>query len=306
MLAFIALVACGSSRPAMTVDAPIDATPDTASDAASPRHEYVIDHATLPTSGGVAFGLDLDSDGMIDNQFRGIVGVVLGGGFDASMAAQDSIDTGATLMLVELDAADFQNTATATYTMYYGANPQPGGMFDIAADSPHDTPLAGSAAAGTFDCGPGQLGIEVQMFASDPPLQLHLIGARVRLMGVTATGITKGIVAGGVMPSEANAILTQLQANLPTIIERDCCGLSTSPGGATCDATGVPKCGCIDGSAGKTAIGLFDASPSDCAVSLAEIESNAIVHSVFTPDVTLGGVPAISFGMQITAVPAHF
>ena len=341
LVAFVTLAACGGSnsgtksdakidspRDTSMIDAPPDAPPDSSPkpDAAAGHYQYVIDHENVPTTStqARAYGLDLNSDGTVDNQLGMVFATLQGMGFTVQATVSQSIDTGSTLMLVDLDTSDFQNAAATTYTMLYGANPQPpacngsadttcrhhlagNASFDIAADSPHDTPLAGSAVSGTFNDGPGHLGIQVAMLTSGPPIPFHMIGARTKLTGVSASGITAGIVAGAIPETELSAtVYPALATNMASIIERDCCGLATSPGGTTCNPNATPACGCTSGSSGATVIGLFDTSPKDCKVTVTEISNNSLIQALFAPDVTIDGMQALSFGVQVTAVPAHF
>ncbi|MGE5186314.1 MAG: hypothetical protein ACM31C_29870 [Acidobacteriota bacterium] len=51
-------------------------------------------------------------------------------------------------------------------------------------------------------------------------------------------------------------------------------------------------------------VALFDTSPKDCTISLTEVQNNSLIKSLLAPDVTIENQPALSFGMQVTAVPA--
>jgi hypothetical protein len=320
----LVLVACGGNSSGKHPDAMIDARPD--APPPPPGHYYfVIDHETVPTNNteARADGLDLNGDGTVDNQFGMVLGTLSSMGFDIQGAVSKSVDTGATLMLADLYALDFANTAGATFMVYDGANPSPApcngsadavcrhhlagtGVFDIDANSPRDTPLAGKAVGGRFDLGPGHLPLQLAMFGG-VPLHLHLIGARVRLSTVSADHISSGILAGAVPQSDMNTmVFPQMAASLVPIVQRDCCGLATSPGGVTCNPNATPSCGCTDGSTGKTMLGLLDTSPKDCVITAGEIQNNSLFMALFAPDVMVEGQMALSLGVTITAVTGGF
>jgi hypothetical protein len=137
-----------------------------------------------------------------------------------------------------------------------------------------------------------------------------LIGARVSMMGATATAIgsaTSGgaIIAGGLTQDDLNTkVLPAIGQALVPLIQRDCCGAPTSPGGATCNPNATPACGCT-GSTGKTILTLFDTN-KDCMVSTQEIMSQGLIQSLLAPDVTIGGKQCLSLGVKVTAVGATF
>ena len=178
--------------------------------------------------------------------------------------------------------------------------------------------LPGPLVNGTFNGGPGQITLQIAL-ASAMPITLDLIGAKAQASGITATsiGTTSGttttggaILAGALTQDDLNMkVIPAIQAQLVPIIQRDCCGAATSPGGATCNpmSTGSnANCGCLDGSTGKTILGLFDTNPKDCMVSVSEIQMNSLIQSLLAPDVTINGKPALSLGIKVTTVGATF
>ena len=324
-LAVLLLAACGSSNASKSdahIDVPPDMPPDLAPapDAPLGHYLYVIDHENVPTTTQQAhdYGLDLDNDGQIDNQLGMVLGTLNGQGFDVQTEVNTSVDRGTTLLIADLYALDFTTTTGSTFTTYDGGAAFPSacssstdtvcrhhldghGMFTLAANSAHDTPLMGDASAGVFTEGPGHLEIEGALFGAGGVAHIDLIGARVKLTGVTATNIGPSILAGAVTMTDIDTkLIPAWQMAVTAQIQKDCCGLSTSPGGATCTP---PSCGCVDGSTGKTDVGLFDAN-HDCVVTVDEIKNNSLVMSLLAPDVTIDGQQALSFGMQVTAVHA--
>ncbi len=332
LLPVFVLAACGGSHkttsdgppPDMQIDAPKMCMHPP--DAGTSDDHYIIDHEIVPQNNSQArtYGLDLNNDGTVDNQLGMVFGSLATMGFDSQTSAQTAVDRGVTLLLFDLATTDFTTATGAAGTTYYGASPCPdpcdgasdttcrhhltgSGDFTIATSSPRDTPLVGNAAAGTFDLGPGHLGIEVAAIEPATPLVLSLIGARVRLSGANATGITSGILAGAVTQSDVmNVLEPQMAMQFQAIVYRDCCGQPTSPGGATCNPNGSPACGCTSNSQGASVINLFDTSPKDCMISTSEVQNNSLIQSLLAPDVTVEGQQALSLGIGITAVAASY
>ncbi|HTR50084.1 MAG TPA: hypothetical protein VMJ10_05200 [Kofleriaceae bacterium] len=182
--------------------------------------------------------------------------------------------------------------------------------FTVDPNGPTNAALSGKIVAGTFTGGPGDLSLPLTLAGVN--LQLDLIGARAKCSGITATAIgtatADGCILGGALTQDEldNQVLPAIQTALVPLIQRDCCGLSTSPGGATCNPSATPACGCTSGSTGSTILGLFDTMPKDCTVSLQEIEMNSLIESLLAPDVTIEGKMALSLGIKITTVGATF
>lgn len=324
-LAVLLVAACGSSSASKSdahIDVPPDMPPDLAPapDAPLGHYLYIVDHETVPTTNteARASALDLDNDGMVDNQFGMVLASLAGQGLDVQGAVDVSVDRGQTLLIADLYALDFTSTTGSTFTTYDGGAAFPPacngsadttcrhhldghGMFTLAANSAHDTPLIGDATSGVFTEGPGHLEIEGSFFGTGPAVHIDLIGARVKLNSVTATTIGPSILAGAISMTDIDGkLIPGWQMAVTAQIQQDCCGLSTSPGGATCTP---PSCGCVDGTSGKTDLGLFDAN-HDCVVTVDEVKNNSLVMALLAPDVMVEGQQALSFGMQVTAVHA--
>ena len=314
------LAACGSDN-ARTIDAarPIDAIPDAPPDAlldapAPPAnaHRFVVDHEHLPTNNNEArmYGLDLNGDATVDNQLGMVIATFSGMGLSTQPGLDHAIDTGAIEILADVEAADLTTAAQATVALFDGTNAMPApchgsgdttcrhhlagtATFDVASTSAHDTPLAGAIVAGVLDAGPGTLHLRTMILGA--PVDLQLIGARVRLTQPSDTGIMTGIIAGAITQTEIDAsLIPALQAAVTAQIAVDCSALTTPPG-----------CGCADGSTGKTFIALFDAN-QNCAVTTDEIKNNSLIMSLLSPDVTIDAMPALSLGVGVSAVHAAF
>ena len=321
------LAACGSNNSGQPIDAamkdapkPIDAAPDAAVDArpadAEPAtgtpHHFVVSKEHIPTNSTEAntFGLDLNGDTTIDNQLGMVLASFATQGFNSQTAADTAVDHGTILMLGDFLTTDFTTATDAGFTIYAGANPVPTpcngandtvcrhhltgtGTFDISATSAHDAPLVGNVVAGSFTGSPGTLTIQLPILSASA--QVSLIGARVKIVGATATGFTNAIVGGGVTQEQVStniypAVVIAVNARIAT----DCTALANPP-----------TCGCASGSAGPEMVGLLDTN-HDCSVSLAEVSGNSVIQNLFTPDLTIDGQMAISVGIGIEAVAGTF
>jgi hypothetical protein len=305
------------------------------------HYHYVANKIYVPTNNTEArsYGLDLDGNGTVDNQLGMVLGTLSGMGFDIQGTIDKSVAEGDIDLLADFQTQDFMNTAAAGVQVFLGDNAQPAACnsgemytcdtstppvcsgcghqlsgsasFGISADSPTNTALSGPIVNGTFKGGPGDLGLAIAI-GGTTPVHLDLIGARASGSGITATAIgtatTGGIVFGGAVTQDDlnNNVIPAIQMELGPLIQRDCCGLSTSPGGTTCDPSANPSCGCTDGSTGKTILGLFDTNPKDCTVSVMEIQTNTLIQSLLAPDVTIEGKMALSLGIKATAVNATY
>jgi hypothetical protein len=310
------LVACGGGGD-QTIDAAIDAPPDVPELDAPidglATHRYVVSVLRVPENNAQArdYGLDLDGDLTVDNQLGMVIGTLASQGFAVQTQVTSAIDKGEILMLPEIRADSLtQSILPATFALFKGANPTPAACagaadttckkhlagnasFMIAADSAHDMPLTGTVIGGQLLAGPGHVRISVNLFGG-APTAFDLVGARVKLDPVTATGIGKGSIGGGITTTEIDAKLyPAFQASAMAAVTRDCTGSGAD-------------CGCGSGTEGKQWIALLDTMPANCAISVEEVKGNSLFQSLFAPDVTLEGQQAISIGLQITGVGAKF
>jgi hypothetical protein len=214
------------------------------------------------------------------------------------------------LMLADVQTSSFTDGMAAGFTLYVGTNPQPQpcssgadtvcrhhlqgtGTFSVAA-TPRDLELVGNFASGTLTTtSGGHLPVQVSLGAGHP-FTIELIGARAKITATT-TNITAGVAAGGVTQNDMNTkIFPALAAVVMGEVTASCTNLSSPPG-----------CGCTTGSAGATSISLFDTN-HDCAVSTQEVMGNAIIQTLFAPDVMLEGQTCLSVGVGFTAVSATY
>jgi hypothetical protein len=311
-LAIVLVAACGgggqSPADAAEPDVPIDTPVGPLA-----AHHYVVDQQLVPRNNSEArtLGLDLNDDAVIDNQLGMVIATLAGQGLDTQAQVDTAVDTGTTIALVELGTENNFGPGGGSFALFAGANPNPAACnspndtvcrrhlqgdatFDIAANDPRNAALLGSFNGASFtSTATGLLRVHVPLL-TEAPIALDLVGARV-VVRANATEVMDSIVAGGVTQNELNTeVIPQMQTSFAAAVQRDC-------GGA-----GPPTCGCANPSTGRTMLGLFDTSPQDCSISLAEVQNNTLIQSLLAPDIMLNGVPVLSFGMGITGVPATF
>jgi hypothetical protein len=188
-------------------------------------------------------------------------------------------------------------------------------LFTLDTSGTINPPLTGSIVSGTMTAGPGTLTLPLNL-AGTTPVWVDLIGAQIQAtnMSATAFGSTTGVqpnttstggvtLGGGLTTTEIDTkVYPAMATEFASIIAMDCPGC---PNGANCTFTHTPSCNCAAGSTAATILGLFDTN-QDCAVSTTEIENNSLIMSLFAPDVTINGMPALSFGINVTTVGAEF
>lgn len=303
----MSLVACGGS----------DGTPTPQ----GAHTHYIANKIFVPTSSTESreYGLDLNGDGTVDNQLGATLAALKSqGGFDIQATIDTAVNEGSIILLVDFQTTSFTSAAAAGIQVFLGdkaqTTPAPcDGSADttcgkhltgnastaISASSPTNAALAGKIVGGTFTGGPGKLSLQISLGGGNP-IQLDLIGARVKASGISDTTIGSGtsggaIFAGAVSKDDIdNKIIPAIPPQLKTTIERDC-NMLTSP----------PGCGCTSGSTGATIISFFDAN-HDCMVTPEELKMNSLVMSLLQPDVTIDGTMALSLGIKATAVGATF
>jgi hypothetical protein len=295
-----ALVACGGGDDG--VDPP-----------SGPVYTFVTDDVTVPANNSQAreIGLDLNDDGVIDNQLGMVLGTLAGQGFDVQGAIDEAVVQGDIILLLQLQTPDFSSTSGAGLQVRLGENPQPAacsdpadittcgqhldgnGSFSVSASSPANARVNGRIAGGVFTGGPGDLSLQIALGGAQA-IQLDLIGARAKATGLSENGLGEVILAGALTQSDLdNKVIPAIHAQLGPLIDRDCTG--TAP---------PEPCGCEANSTGKTILGLFDTSPKDCTVSVEEIKTNSLIQSLLAPDVTINGTDALSIGIKVSAVKA--
>lgn len=273
------------------------------------------------------FGLDLDADGVVDNQL-GTALVTLGAALSNPTVAKDAVDAavakGSIILLADVQTTAFDNASGAGISMKLGENPMPTpctnpadlttcglhlkgtGMFDVQAGG-NNASLTGNIVGGTFTAGPGKVTLQIAL--GDAPINLDLIGARIEATGISATGITEAKVAGAVLETDFDSkVLPGIKTSV----------IDPQLAAAHCSATPVVAgCGCDAGSPGLSVINLLDKNPVDCTVTIEEIKTNPTLMPLIQPDVALDattGLPlptgtlpnALSIGVKVKTVTAKF
>jgi hypothetical protein len=259
--------------------------------------------------------LDIDGNGVSDNKFGDLIGLLLLGGLDVQPAVDEAVITGAAVLLADIQATSLSAAANAGISIYLGdsANITPApctdktmlatcgqhlkgtGNFAIAAGAPRDTLLTGSIAGGTLKAGPGNIALQLAITGS--PIAVKLIGARAQASEISADGIVKGIVGGAISETEINDnLLPAIEAQIEFVVNRDCGPKATRTCAAQTDCKGVESTLGI--------LGLFDKAPMDCAVTVSEIK--AILANNLASDVTVDGQKGLSVGLGFTAKKATF
>lgn len=281
---------------------------------------FVIDRVLLPRNNSEALthGLDVDGDGVVDNQLGRVFSTLGSMGADVQAPTDDMVDDGTSIMLVDV-LANQLTSASAEVTIVFGVNPVPAacasaqdlvcrrhltgtGTFGVSPVFARPPALQGTIDdAGVLLAGPGAFSVAISVGGTMAVI-LPLVGARVRLdlrtngFGSGTTRPPTAFLAGAVRESDLVAtVYVSLAAEYNTVIAADCTALNMPPG-----------CGCDPSSTGKTVQGLFDVAPKDCQVTATEIATNSLVQSLFEPDVLIDGVRALSIGMGVDGVGAIF
>ncbi len=295
-----------------------------------PHYGYVANQVTVPANNSQAreIGLDLNGDKTVDNQLGMVLGTLAGQGFKVQDTLDEAVDTGSIIFLIDLQTPDLASTTGAGLNVRLGDNPNPapctnpddvttcgkhlagGAEFTLDPNSPTDAFVGGKIAGGVFSGGPGSLTLQIAL-ADAAPIELNLIGARAKISGISATGLTSVILAGALTQEDLDTkVIPTIQAQLPPLIARDCDTDADGIIDADDPSVGTPvtanSCGCPSGTTGKTIIGLFDTTPKDCGVTVEEIKTNSLIQSLLAPDVTIDGQDALSIGIEVSTVNAKF
>jgi hypothetical protein len=293
------------------------------------HYHYVANTVLVPTSNTQAreYGLDLNGDKTVDNQLGMVLSTLGTMGLDVQTAIDTAVAEGSIVLLVDFQTKDFTATTAAGIQVYIGDSDQVtptacngasdmynpdtktgckkhldgNGSFVVDSASPTNAALGGKIVAGTFNGGPGDLTLQIAL-GGTMAIQLDLIGARVKASSITdsmiGSGTSGGVIVGGAITKSDidTKVIPAIQAQLNPIVMRDCTDLGNPTGG----------CGCATDSTGKTLLGLFDSSPKDCSISVEEIQTNQLVTSLLSPDVTIDGKMALSLGIKATATKATY
>ncbi len=277
--------------------------PDACGDVGGTPYEYVISDIYVPQSLAEGVGVDYDGNGSIDNKLSSLMSLLL----DQSTEFQvnDNLDEGianGTLIVLgrimaetfsgdpDISMSIFQGTYTGTYTADILSG---SGTFTWDSASPNVGTLCGRVyGAGITQAGPGDITLSLPV---NDTMTLSLVLHHARIEGVSSPeGWTDMVIAGAVLPADLkNTIIPSYVDNVNADIAADPVGsqfiLDTFD-----DACSTELAGCA-GSPECAADGV---------ITETELQCNSIINTILTPDVTIGGVQYVSFGIRVQAVPA--
>ena len=255
-------------------------------------YDSVIDGLQLPTSDNNFKVFDFNDDGVNDNVLANALGILVqstGQSIDVlETATNGAILEGSSIYLVAFQTPDFTTASGAGFTLATGSNPSPApctdpnepatcgqhldgsGSFDSDDESAQ---LAGKIVSGVFEGGADQditLNVVISIEAG-VPVPIPLSGARVKLSGISATGITSGIIGGVLTINDRDTktfpgIVDTLQA----IITRDC-----APEGG--------ECVCENGSTGAS-VSTIAAPTNECVVELTP-DLQGLLETIISDDI---------------------
>ncbi len=309
-----------STQTATSVSAPVEhvsigwVAPTLPAVAMGDHHTFVLSRVLVPTTNTQAreYGLDLNGDKTIDNQLGLVFATLASMGNLVQANTDNAIDRGLALVLADLQTTDFQTGSSAGFKTFLGATPSPApctdgsdaecrhhlagtGAFSVASTSPMNGYLVGDTVSGTLVTDSAGHAVIQMALNENRAMTVHLIGARAKITGASAAGITTGYLAGALTEAEVDTVvIPELVYSANFAVQRDCHMLSSPP-----------SCGCDADSEGKTQLGLFD-TVKDCSISESEIANNSLIVSLLAPDVTVEGQTALSLGLGFAAVPGAF
>ena len=273
-------------------------------------YHSVIDGLVLPTSENNFKVFDFNDDGVNDNVLSNALGILTqstGQSIDVlESATNEAILAGSSIYLVGFQTPDFTTAAGAGFSLATGSNPSPApctdpqdpltcgqhldgsGSFDLSNASAQ---LKGAIAGGVFEGGEGQtvtLNVVISIEAG-VPVPIPLSQARVKLSGISATGITTGIIGGVLTINDRDTktfpgIVDTLQA----IITRDC-----APEGG--------ECVCANGSTGAS-VATIAAPTNECVVELTP-DLQGLLETIISDDIEgVGSSVALGFSTVEAAI----
>lgn len=286
---------------------PDSGTPDSGVfDAGTPVTErYVVKSVRMPISNSQArdYGVDVNGDDSVDNQFGMVAASFAQMGFDDTTAPNAALARGDDLTLVQTTALGGEVSVFALT----GKNPQPtpcadggdtvcgrhfvDGQFEYEAPAPGalvgtvNGTVVTATGTSTVKFPLAYFGAVVKVSVQKPQLQLVRSDA----------GVVTGRIAGSTPTNETVPLLNEAaRVHFASVIAAECTG------GA------APACGCPSGSTAATMLNLFEVTPKDCVITIDEIAGNSILMSLLAADVMVDGQPALSLGYEFDVVPARF
>ena len=273
-------------------------------------YDYVIDRVTLPTTSAESSKFALVHKGAKFNALGNILALLVTSApsMDVQAAVQNDICRGKTVDLLRVKAKSLSSTPAILAHSWVGADAKcctssncldsfnqtkcnssaitkcfsGSGSFTADPKYPKAMILGGSISGGQLKLGPGKLIIRIAL-STYGSMDLAMMGATMQ-GNITSTGITNGILSGGIPQSVIN---NSMVPNLTSMLDATYKNPSTD-------------------SSTKAMLGtLFDTN-SDGTISTAEIKNNALIKTFLTGDVDVDGdgIKELSLGIGFNAVKA--
>jgi hypothetical protein len=243
------------------------------------------------------FALDLNGDGIADNQYGALVAAFTSQGGNSQGAMSAAVASGANLVLVTAAAHDplFTTDACAGATLLAGVKPATAPRYDGTDVFTVDSSIAvsqfaGPIVAGRFDsANPATAtappSASVTLVFGLVPIRVTLIGAHLSLQRDSA-GNTTGQLNGAIRGSDLQTVVVpQFTQALNATLASDPTGATSQQilavfdnGGSIADPACGTTCRNPDGSC---------AVAGDKIISLCEVSTNSLVRPVLTPDVQM-------------------
>ena len=251
-------------------------------------HGYVQRGWVLPHNAteAQALGLDVDSDGTIDNQIGAVIGSLINLGLELDTAATDAFASGDVIALHRLRADDLATDSSVEWRTFTGASATPPRFdgtdaFTVAAET---GVITGMIRAGHAELSWGETAIALPFFPAQAALAAPLVDARL-LIDVDADGCSGRLA--GVIP-----LIEVQQAILPQLAAEAIIHMARHP----------------EHEFTRLATQVFD-DDHDGRVTVDEILADPITRGLFSADVDRDGDgerDGVSFGAAFDCVPAQF
>jgi len=277
--------------------------PNPCGDVGGAPYEYVISDIYVPESLAEGVGVDFDGNGSIDNKLSSMMSLLLSESteFQINDNLDEGIANGTVIVLGRILAETFTGDPDlavslfqGTYTGVYTADILSGtGTFTWNPEDPNVGTLCGRVyGAGMTQAGPGDIVLSLPVNENmHLSLQLH----HARMEGISsAEGWTDMVIAGAVLPQDLKDTI------IPNYVDNVNADIAADPEGSQFildtfdDRCSTELAGC----AGSPECA------SDGVITETELKCNSIINTILTPDVTIGGVQYVSFGIRVQAVPA--
>lgn len=277
--------------------------PNPCGDVGGDSYEYVITDIYVPRSLTEGVGIDYDGNGSVDNKLANLMGALLNESseFEINGRLDEAVARGELVVLSRILANNFTGDSTVAVSVFEGdftgADPSAisngTGTFERDEQSANVGTLCGRIyGAGMMQAGPGDVNLSLPV---NDTLTLTLTLHHARMEGIVSSdGWQDVVIAGLVRPEDLkDSIIPNYVDNVNREIQEDPQGsafiLETfdnrcSPEIAGC--AGHPDCA------------------ADGVITAAELTCNSTINTILTPDVTVQGVPYVSFAVRVQAARA--